>query len=233
MKKEELLKFYLNYRFYIFPAVAALSCLILVALVIYPQSIKLSDNQRIRAEVSKRLSLLEVKAASLESYEEEDLKNKVQYTLNSYPTEEDFANVVGILQNLTAQAGFNIVSLGLGQKSGKDAKIKSYSVKLDLVGPVRFFPVLLNNIESSSRLMRVSSIESSIGRDAALASMTLNVEVLYSGAPTGFGSVDSPLPELSGEDEEVLGTLVASVGLVPEEEATASATPKGKSNPFE
>lgn len=233
MKKEEILKFYLHYRLYIFPAIAALSCLVLVILVIYPQSIKLLDNQRVEQEVSRRVSFLEAKAASLESYGEEDLSSKVKYTLNSYPIEKDFANVVGILQNLTAQAGFNIVSLGLGQGAGKDVKVQSYAIKLDILGPVRFFPILLNNIERSPRLMRVSSIESSVGRDLASAAIALNIEVLYSEAPGGFGTVDSPLPELSEKDEEVLGTLVASAGLLPQAEATAAAAPRGRVNPFE
>lgn len=233
MKKEELLKFYLNYRLYIFPAIAAFSCLMLAVFVIYPQSVKLLDNQRIKQEVSKRLSFLEAKATSLESFDEEDLNSKVKHTLNSYPAEKDFANVLGLLQNLTVQAGFNIISLGLGQGAGKDAKVQSYTIKLDILGPVRFFPVLLNNIEGSPRLMRVSNIESSVGRDLAFATMALNIEVLYSEAPGGFGTVDSPLPELSEKDEEVLGTLVESAVLFPQAEATAEALPRGKSNPFE
>lgn len=231
MKKEGLLKFYLHYRLYIFPAVAVVSSLILIIFVIYPQAVKLLTNQKLEQDLSKKGAFLEEKAQALESYDTADLSEKIKYVLSSYPTDKDFANAVGVLQNLMAQAGFNIVSLSLGGSSGKEAKLQSYSVKLDLLGPLRFLPVLLSNIEGSPRLMRVSGIETTVGKDEASATITLNIEVLYSEAPSGFGTVDSPLTQLSQKDEEVLAALASSG--VSQLEATAAAAPRGKSNPFE
>lgn len=233
MKKEELLKLYFNYRLYIFPAIAVISSLILISLVIFPEANKLLRNQRVEQEISKKSKFLEVKAQSLENYDSADLNAKVGHILNSYPAEKDFGNVVGLLQNLTAQAGFNITSLSVGGL-GKAPKLQSYAVKLDLLGSIKFLPVLINNIEHSFRLMRVSSIETTAGKDPQSAVVSLNVEVLYGEIPKEFGSTDSPLPELSQKDEAVLAALAeAAPNTFPQKQASAGASLRGKANPFE
>lgn len=229
MRKEELLKFYLNYRLYIFPAVALVCSLILLMVVIYPQLMKLLSNERVIQDLTKRGIFLEAKAEVMEDYDNSGLDNKIKNVLISYPADKDFASVIGVLQNLTAQAGFNIVSLSLG--GSRETKLQSYGINLNLLGPVKFLPILINNVEYSPRLMRVSSIETTFGKDANSATVTINIDVLYAPVPGGYGSIDSPLPQLSQKDEEVLATL-ASAG-VSQPEATAAAAPRGKSNPFE
>ncbi|TSC87436.1 MAG: Uncharacterized protein G01um10147_613 [Microgenomates group bacterium Gr01-1014_7] len=233
MKKEELLKFYLNYRLYIFPTVAFVCSLILLMVVIYPQLVKLLSNERTIQDLTKRGIFLEAKAEVMENYDISDLDNKIKNVLSSYPADKDFAAVIGVLQNLTAQAGFNIVSLSLGGGS-KETKLQSYGIKLDLLGPVKFLPILINNIEHSPRLMRVSSIEATTGKDAQSAVVTLNVEVLYAEVPKEFGSADSPLPELSQKDEEVLAALAGAAPYpLSQPQATPGASLRGKPNPFE
>ena len=46
MKKEDLIKFYTAYRAYIFPAGVALASIFLILFVIYPQTVKLFNNQK-------------------------------------------------------------------------------------------------------------------------------------------------------------------------------------------
>ncbi len=233
MKKEEILKFYLNYRLFLYPVVTAISSLILIVLVIYPQTMKLLSNQEAQQQISQRSNFLEAKALALENYNQDDLNSKVNLSLTAYPTDKDFANVVGILQNLIAQSGFNITSLSFGGGSSKDTIVQSYNVKLDLVGPLKFFHILLNNIEHSPRLIKVSGIETSAGRDPNSTNVTVNLEVLYSAAINNLGSIDSPLPELSEKDQEVLAALKSAVSSLPQTPATAAASPRGKLNPFE
>ncbi len=234
MKKEEILKFYLNYRVFIFPVVTAISSIILIFLVIYPQALKLLSNQKAQAEISKRSNFLEAKAQALQNYDREDLNNKVNLSLTSYPADKDFANVIGLLQNLTAQLGFKIISLSIGGGSAKIVNAKSYGVKLDLVGPLKSSPLLINNIEQSPRLIKASGIETSAGGDPNLANITINLEVLYSPPINSYGSIDSPLPELSNKDQEILATLQSSISPVSQtQQATQGASIRGKANPFQ
>ncbi len=234
MKKEEILKLYQNYRLYIFPAVVALSSLILIIFVIYPQIVKLITNQKIEGEITNKSKFLEVKAQTLESYDSTDLSQKVNFVINSYPTDKDFVSALGLLQNLISQTGFKTVSMSLGANSSKSDYGQSYNIKLDVLGPADLLPKLLTNIENSPRLMRVSGVETNVGKDPQGATVSLNVEVLYSPAPKVFGSVDSPLPSLSQKDEEVIVKLARTGStLTTPQQITPQLGSRGKANPFE
>lgn len=232
MKKEELLKFYDKFKLLIFPAVIALSSLILIILVIYPQVIKLLDNQKKTADLGGKANFLEAKALELENYNTEDLQVKVKSALSSYPADKDYANLVKLLQNIVAQSGFNVVALSLGAASDKKGNAQSYSIKLDVLGAAAKLPILLGQLESSYRLMRLSTLETSGGKDGQ-TSVSLNIEVLYASAPDGFGNIESPLPKLSQKEEEILSRLTAVNPIVSQEPAASQLGPKGKSNPFE
>lgn len=232
MKKEEIQKFYLTYRLYIFPAVVALSSLILIVFIIYPQIINLLKNQTIEKNTLNKSKLLEVKAQTLESYDIEDLNRKVNFALGSYPTDRDSIYALGILQRLVAQLGFNVVTISLGAGGVKNEGTQTYNFKLEVLGPVSKLPVLLSTIENSPRLMRVSGVEVSGASSAQGVHISLGVEMLYAAAPTGFGSIDSPLPDLSEKDEEVMAKL-ARIGISNPQTEASSLGPRGKANPFE
>lgn len=232
MKKEELLKFYDKFKLLIFPAVIVLSSLILIILVIYPQVTKLLANQKAAGEIAEKSKFLEAKVQTLESYDPADLALKVNSALSSYPVDKDYVNVLRLLQNIIAQSGFSIVSLSLGAVSERSGNVSSYGLKLDVLGPTIKLPTLLSNIESSYRLMRLSNLETSAGKDLQ-TSASLNVEVLYASGPVGFGSIDSPLPELSSEEETILARLARVGDITIEEQTTAQLGPRGKSDPFE
>lgn len=233
MKKEAILQLYQTYRLYIFPAIVALSSLVLIVFVIYPQTIKLFTNQKIEGEILDKSKLLAAKAQALENYNPTDLSQKVDIAISSYPVDKDFVSALGVLQNSTSQTGFSIITMSLGPASSRNSNTQAYNIKLDVLGPGSLLPVLLSNIESSYRLMRVSNIEATLGKDSKATTISLNIDVLYSSAPQTFGSVDSPLPELSQQDEEVIAKLARTVTPVNSQQITPKLGPRGKANPFE
>lgn len=237
MKKEEILKFYLVYKLFIFPAIIVLSSLILIAFVIYPQITKLIVNQKTQDEIFNKSNFLEAKAQTLESYDPNDLSIKVNYALAAYPIDKDFLSAIGLLQNLAAASGFNIGSISLGGGEAKSGVSQSYGVKLEIVGPASLLSTLLNNIENTSRIMRISSVATSLAKDVQSGTTSLLVEVLYAAAPAGFGSVDSPLPQISQKEEEIIAKLAKSGGVtitpVQQPQAPVQLGPRGRDNPFE
>lgn len=233
MKKEVISKFYQNYKLYVFPAVVILSSLILIILVIYPQVSKILADQKTEGEFLTKWEFLEAKAQDLESYDSQDLLTKVNLALISYPVEKDFVIGIGLMQNLTAAAGFSITSLIL---SPGVSKSQSYGIKLDILGPGVLLPSLLSDIENSPRLMRISNVETSAGADHQLITASLNVDILYSSAPGDFGTVDSPILQLSQEDEQALAKIAkvrASISQPSQTQTPTQFSPRGKSNPFE
>lgn len=234
MNKETVTKFYLTYRLYIFPAVVALSSLILIIFVIYPQVAKLIVNQKIEGDLKIRSAFLETKVQALESYDEDDLSHKVNYALNVYPSERDFGNILGLIEVVTARLGFSIVSANFGESSAKLSGSQSYVLKMEVVGSRSLLPLLLSNIEDSGRIMKVSSVETSSSRDPQAVNVILAVDVLYASIPGGFGTVDSPLPQFSSEDEELIAKLARSASQAPSLPVVPTTLgPRGKVNPFE
>ncbi len=238
MKKDEIIKLYQAQRLYIFPSLVALASLILIILVIYPQTIKLITNQKVKGEIFNKSQFLEAKAQSLESYDPTDLNRQVNFAVGSYPTDRDFVSALALLQSLTLQSGFSITSMSLENASskGQNAQSQSYNIKIDILGPSPLLPTLFSKIENSPRLMRVSSVELTSGKDSQGAAVSLTVEVLYSSAAGGLGSNDSPLPQLSQKDEEVIAKLAKLGPPVRSQQTTAQSVqlgPRGKANPFE
>lgn len=232
--KKELVKFYITYKLFIFPAIVALSCLILIGFVIYPQVSQLLSNQKAQGEFIRRSEILEAKAQDLEKFDARDLDLKVNYALGAFPTDKDFATVVGLLQSITSKSGFNINSLSLGAGAGKAQNAQVYTIKLDLIGPKLLLPALINNIESSPRLMRVGSLDTTVGRDAQSSAVSLDLEVLYAPLPNEFGTLDSPLPELTEKDDELLSRIARTGEVVSVvQPGTVQLGPRGKPNPFE
>ncbi|MBI2337868.1 hypothetical protein HYU95_01680 [Candidatus Daviesbacteria bacterium] len=232
MKKENIIKFYLKYRFYLFPAAVFLSSLFLIIFAIYPQTVKLINNQKVAGDLTNKSKLLEAKVFALESYDKEDLSQKVGVALAVLPADKDFLDVLGLLQEQAVQSGFSITSVALGNTSNKAGSASSYTVKLEMKGSKVLFQGLLDKLENSSRLTKVGSIDIISRQTTQSIDTSLEVDVLYSQLPKDFEKVDSPLPELSKEDEDLIASLIKNSTTISKPEEIQQ-TPRGKSNPFE
>lgn len=230
MKKETITKFYSEYKLYIFPLAIILSSLFLIVFAIIPQTLKLLDNQKAFERLTNKSDLLETKVFALESYNEEDLSSKVGFALNAFPSDKDFGNILGLLQQISTGSGFTIASISFSDSGSKLGSASSYGVKLQVKGARTLFQTLLNNLENSSRLIKVTGIDISSGQLTQAIDASLALDVLYSKLPQDFGTIDAPLPQISQKDEELLVTLA---GLQTSHISTGSLSPRGKSNPFE
>lgn len=232
MKKEEVIKFYINFRLYIFSAIIAISSLFLIIFAIYPQTIRLMDNQKSADEFLNKSKFLETKVSALENYDKEDLVQKTGLALAFFPTDKNFGDTLDLMQRIISKSGFSIVSIALGNTSYKLGNIDSYDVKLDIQGNKVLFPLLLNNLENSPRLIRISSIDIS-NQISQASNISLVVGVLYAEVSKNFGASDSPLPQITQEDEQLFAKLERGGGSVAITPALQQTTPRGKSNPFE
>ena len=234
MKKADLIKFYSIHKTQIFTVIVALSSLFLIIFVIYPQVGQLISNQEAMGNLSRRSKLLETKVTALQSYDIEDLSYKLGIILATLPSDKDIANVLGLLQQLTAKSGFIANSISFVRSMSEAANSSKFEVKLEIIGSKNDFQTLLDNLENSSRLFRINHIEVSSRRDSQILESSLGVEALYGGLPKDFGGVDSPLPEFSQEDDKLILRLeeLRQTALT---SSTYSAiqSPRGKSNPFE
>lgn len=231
MNKEVLLKFYSTYKFYIFPLVVGLSALFLIVFVIYPQTVKLITNQKKQGELVNKSIFLENKVSALASYNGEDLSRKLGYTLSAFPPEKDFGSMIGLLQQLVGQSGFSISSISLGGSISK-GNTQSYEVKMEVTGAKALIQTLLSNLVNSPRLIKINSIEISTSSNQGV-DLSLTISVLYSPLPNNFGAIDSPLPQLSQKEEELIARLSQDTTIASQLPGNIAAGPRGKVNPFE
>lgn len=230
MQKEFIVNFYTNYKLYIFPAVVALSSLFLIIFAIYPQTKNLIENQKTVGELNQKSQFLNNKVSALESYDEEDLSQKAQFVLNALPVDRDLGNTLGLLQYVVAQSGFSINSINFGSAGGKVDNAESFEVKLEVKGTKALLQTLLNNLESSPRLIKIKNFDISSNQNAQSVDVSLVLEILYLQLPKSFGAVDSPITQLTQKDEAMISSLEQAIKLVP---ATSARSSKGKANPFE
>lgn len=228
MKKESLALIYQKYRLVIFPAVVSLSCFVLIVFIMIPQVVSFLKNSQVEADFKTKSEFLDTKVEALESLNESELLRKVKYVVESFPQEKDFVTLIALLQKITSENGFSIASLLFG--GGGVFKEQGYGISMEVVGPKSIFTRLLHSIETSPRLMRIDHIEISSGRSADVISANLAIVALFAPVPGNLGSVNSPLPQVSQGEEELLDRLarsqVTSLTVV-----ELSST--GKSNPFE
>lgn len=243
MKKSDLVKLYQSHKLYLFPVTVALSSIFLIAFIIYPQTIKLIENQKASGDLISKSKLLETKVAALERFNEEDLSQKTQVALVSLPLEKDLGEIIGLLQQIGAQSGFSVASISVsvnnaGSPSGgntdntaKTADLNDYKILLSVQGPKVLLQSLLKNLESSPRLIKINNIDiASNSKSSEIIEVSLSLSVLYAPLPENLVKADSPLPDLTQNDEELISNLEMA-------EATVSSSnqlsPKGKANPFE
>lgn len=234
MKKNELNKFYNQYKLYLFPIVTTIGSLILVIFIFNQVSGWLGGAQN-QAVLLSRFKILDAKAVELQSLDEVDLSQKLKLALSVFPEDKDFANIIGLLQEIAYQKGFTIASLQVGQ--GREEQGSSgFNVRLELSGNKAALGDLLKGVENASRLMRVNSLDLSISSGDNINTM-LTINVLYAPIPKTIGSVDAPLPVLSAKDQQVLATLASQVGLPqvtgPSQPPITTLPPRGKENPFQ
>lgn len=233
MKLSYLMIFYSKYKLFLFPTVVALSCLVLIAFIIFPQLSKLISNKEVEKQLAGRAKVLGIKAAALEGYNSEELQLKVVSVLSALPPEKDLGSILSILQNITGKDNFTISAFSVAGGEGVGG-VQSYGVKLTVAGPRSLFSSLLKSIESSPRIMRVQTIDVSGTKDAQSLEANLSIQILFAPIPSSMGSVDAPLPTLSEKDEEVIAKLSStSAPIVTTEQTPIISVPTGKANPFE
>ena len=228
------MKIYSQYKLFIFPLGVSLSCLTLAVFIIFPQISSLLSNQRIEKSLTDKVKILEAKAQTLENYNEEELKAKINSIVLVLPTEKDFGNVLPILQKITSEFGFVISAFSVSGGDGNTGS-ENYIVKLNISGSRVLFSSLLRKIESTNRLMRVQSIDISQTKDNASVEANLTIRAFFVPAPASFGSIDSPIPILSEKDKELIAKLseFTSSSQVPDISQAPIQGPIGKANPFE
>lgn len=221
---------YDQYKIFIYPVLVAGASLFLILFLILPQITGFFGGRENLEQARNKLEILSVKAKDLEAINEEDLRKKMGLTLLALPPERDFAQVIGVIQEVAKSSGMTLVSVQIGQAQSSNIG-GGFPVKVEVVGSKFAFGSFLKNVESASRVMKAGAIELSFSKVQDSVNALVMVDVFYAPTPSALGAVTDNLPKISPEDEKIIVSLskapVSTYSGIPKD------IPLGKSNPFE
>jgi len=232
--KTQIKEFYGKYRVFIYPAVVSVASLIIIILVLIPQIQAFIDGRSTLEDANQKSKFLETKASELSNIDSEDLSKKLSLAVSSLPTDKDYGSIIGIIQRIGSDTGARIVSLSIS--SGAAEKNVGFSVQLTVIGLKESVDRMIENIENSPRIMKVSNMEISTSRTDGAVGADFVVNVFYEPAPKTLGSIESELPKFSQADEEILARLAStSLSTTSPSSPTGPSQllPRGKANPFQ
>lgn len=232
--KEDLKKFYVKYRILIFPALVGLSSLILIITVIFPQVRVLISNYQTLNQIKAQEDSLNVKAAQLSNIDQNKLSQNLSLSLSALPADPSLADAVARIQEVVFSSGFNLISVNISYGNTKMVP-PGFTIIAAIEGPGAILGNLLVNIESSPRVMKVSSVELNRIRNSDAVSVALSVDAYYQEIPQSLGKIDDPLPTLLQEETEILNNLAQNQFSLASQATSVdlSLVQKGKANPFE
>lgn len=231
MKKHSFLKVYNEYSLYIYPVLVGLISLLLIGLV-FPQVIKLISNNEALRVLSEKAIKLNTKDKALQNLDDNSLGSKVKIMMASLPQDLDFSTIVGIVQGVVSKSSYSLTSVQLGSGNALNSGVSGYILRIEVFGPKANFAKLLDDLEDSYRVMRVTSVENTFDKGGDVVKSVISLEAYYSLLPKSLGSIEAPLPVLSAQDEDTINKL-SRLGVVTPSSETATLAPRGKSDPFE
>lgn len=230
-------KLYIKYKFFIWPLFSGLASLIILSFVIIPQFITFLNTQGKISDLSTRSDSLDVKAESLEHFDEENIKNNLKTVLTVLPTEQDVPKSMSILEALVQKSDLKLVNTTYiaTRKVGDKPK---FQLNISVAGPISSIRNFLISLQDSPQVFQVESIAVQF-RKSGMSNVEaeIPISVFYEPVPKTIGSLDQPLKELSQDEENLLGRLSRLVpqtsNAISNPEASSSSIPIGKSDPFE
>ncbi|MBI2601187.1 type 4a pilus biogenesis protein PilO [Candidatus Daviesbacteria bacterium] len=192
---------------------------------------KFLTNSKTESELVNKLKNMEVKADELEQLSNRDLSKDVNVALFAYPSEKDYGQVIGLVQRITAQSGFNISNFQFNDISEAAQFGSAYGIKLEVLGAKDRLSELIEKLEAPPRLLKVRTLGINSGADNTIVTAVISLHAYYSDLSKNAKVLpDQPLSKLSDTDEGVLRELSRYDVL---SGSSNLYKPHGKVNPFE
>ena len=235
MDKEELIKFYNQYKLVLFPVLIGVSSLLITELAVNLTLSGLTSNNQKLDNLHSKAKNLEVKATELSQIDQTQLGSNLKVTLSALPTDQDYASAIGAIQSLTSATAYSITAMQIvaSLPAGLSSKIPGFTLRVEMVGPRVTLSTFLGAVESSPRAMKVTGFEASPSKTGDAINVIVNIAVFYSPSPRSLGSTDTLLPQITTEDQTIIANLAKASTIINQSSGgIVSTTPKGKSDPF-
>lgn len=222
-------QWYIEYRFYILPAVVMTVVAGLTVLVVIPQVKQNLELTRLVKEESGKLGRMKQKTGLLRQAQGSDLATRVGVVEKALPSEKEVGDVLVGLRRAAEKAGVALLSIELspGELGGTETKVAQQAEKgnlpmtVSLVGSRSGFQDFLAEIQTMVPIARVT--EFSINEEGGGIQVKLKLDGQYWPAPTTLAAADKELASLTNDEEKLYQRLRAVVAAMTETESASAA----------
>lgn len=231
---KQLQEIFLRFRFLAWPVVSGIASIVVIVMVIIPQIMAYLDVQNEISGINGKSVILEAKSKELASIDEAKIQQSLQVAFTVLPSDRDVPQAMSILQDVLVRSGLTLRRTAYGGGRGAN---NSFQLNLTVQGSMDALRNFMINLREEGRLFQVESINAQFQKQRSIIEAEIPIAVYYEAAPQKIGSIDQALPKLDNKEEQLLTELSQFTSSLLAQgvssEASASAVPIGKSNPFE
>lgn len=221
-KTVDYISYFRRYEFLIASAVVILVVFLLSFVLLLPNFNRANTIFRQQADLKQRLDNLKKKDSALVSVDYQYYKDNFGKVSLVLPESKDYVSLFSTFDALEQKFGVSVVrtDFQLGVVSTNSAKLSKAPNSAAFLLPINIevmgkLPQLLNFIKAlsdfSGRFMTLSAAQwTQKGENILL--LTLSGKAYFYPLPTTLGSIDTPLPKIDKQTEEIL-TKIAQIQL--------------------
>lgn len=239
MKPQKIkLRILKEYRAFLLP-VLILGMVVLSALLILKP--KIGEIMSMREDLSterENLAKVTQKLAALEGLNENELSQRVEETFKFLPADKDLPGALVAIRSLSQETGLELVNIKVspGTISTESAGFKTETkggapflgFQISVKGGLGVTKEFLGRLGKTAPLMKVKNLKVNADEGGERADVLL--DIFYLPLPEAMGSVESPLPTITSQEEKAYRSLKEievfqpAMGFIP--------VASGKENPF-
>lgn len=231
---------YRQYKAFLLPIVAIIVSIILVGIIIIPQTQILLKNQEELKKEQDKLSILKNNYSLLSGIDEADLNSNLQTLSKVLPNGKDFIGVINTISYNSVRQDVSIddFSFQVGEINkdlADEAEFPFLTLTLNVSGNPLSVLRFISELYKSSPVVQVTNIKTTSGQS------TLKLQFYYKAFTKGGVSADFAITPLSKQEAELINTVSSwndtSQGFslpiaVSSDAQSSSPSATGTSNPF-
>lgn len=228
--------FYLNNKFALWPIISVVAIILMMVFIIVPQALSYPKISQQITEKQAKIQVLNDKSQKLENLDLNKLEQDLKVVLTVLPVSEDVPSALSVIQNMMSKVGLNLESSSYAAPQRASSGQNTSTIRLIAVGPVTSVKDFLDNLDNAPRLFQLESINLAFHKEDSGVDVEMPLSVFSSPQPQSIGTVDSPLPELSDKEKELVMKFQKSIEDMASSGSAAinsDAVPLGKADPFE
>lgn len=218
-------------KYLILPVITLISCVGILLFVLIPQFQEYFKVNELIQETEVKTQNLSTKSQILRQVSEEEYTQSLKTALLSLPVEKDYITALSQVQTLADEANVQLTGISILDIPSPGAGEQNFQIKIVTSSNIESIKQFISLINQAPRVMKVSGIELTGGKNASSYQSQLTVTSYYTPLVKEAISLDKPIIALSDQEISLLDNLTKEVTALPD--FSSSSNVATKPDPFE